>query len=163
MIAYLDTSAFVPLLVVGPSTPLCRRFWDDADAVVSSRLLYVEAAAALAQAVRTGRIADEEGRAAVTLLGELWDEFEVVEVDELLVGQAAHLARCHGLRGYDAVHCASAQQLDDDDVVVAAGDQRLLTAWTTLGMSTLDTVQDSTEVVADSTTDDTAASDDEYG
>ena len=155
MIGYFDTSAFVPLLVVEPSTPLCRRFWDDADAVVSSRLLYVEAAAALAQAVRIGRIADEEGRSAVTLLDELWDEFEVVEVDELLVGQAAALARCYALRGYDAVHCASAQQLDDDDVVVAAGDRRLLTAWATLGMSTLDTGQDSTEVVADSTTDDT--------
>ncbi len=163
MIGYLDTSAFVPLLVVEPSTSLCRRFWDDADAVVSSRLLYVEAAAALAQAVRIGRIADEEGRAAVALLDELWDEFEVVEVDELLVGRAADLARCHALRGYDAVHCASAQQLDDDDVVVAAGDRRLLTVWTALGMSTLDTSQDSTGVVADSTTDDTAAHDDEYG
>ncbi len=162
MIGYLDTSAFVPLLVVEPSTPLCRRFWDDADAVVSSRLLYVEAAAALAQAVRIGRIAGEDGRSAMTLLDELWGEFEVVEVDELLVGQAADLAQCYALRGYDAVHCASAQQLDDDDVVVAAGDRTLLTAWTTLGMSTLDTNQDSTEVVANLTTDDTGSNDDEY-
>jgi len=61
------------------------------------------------------------------------------------------------------VHCASAQQLDDDDVVVAAGDRRLLTAWTALSMSTLDTSQDSTEVVANSNTDETAASYDEYG
>ncbi len=163
MIGYLDTSAFVPLLVVEPSTPLCRRFWDDADAVVSSRLLYVEAAAALAQAVRIGRLTEEERRSAGTLLDELWDEFEVVEVDELLVREAADLAQCYALRGYDAVHCASAQQLDDDDVVVAAGDRRLLTAWTALSMSTLDTRQDSTEVVANSNTDETAASYDEYG
>jgi len=163
VIGYLDTSAFVPLLVVEPSTPLCRRFWDDADAVVSSRLLYVEAAAALAQAVRIGRLTEEERRSAGTLLDELWDEFEVVEVDELLVREAADLAQCYALRGYDAVHCASAQQLDDDDVVVAAGDRRLLTAWTALSMSTLDTRQDSTEVVANSNTDETAASYDEYG
>ncbi len=163
MIGYLDTSAFVPLLVVEPSTPLCRRFWDDADAVVSSRLLYVDAAAALAQAVRIGRLTEEERRSAGTLLDELWDEFEVVEVDELLVREAADLAQCYALRGYDAVHSASAQQLDDDDVVVAAGDRRLLTAWTALSMSTLDTSQDSTEVVANSNTDETAASYDEYG
>ncbi|MDQ3602038.1 MAG: hypothetical protein M3408_12510 [Actinomycetota bacterium] len=58
MIDYLDTSIFVPLLVVKPSTPLCRRFWDDVDAVVSSRLLPVEVAAALAQAVRLGRLTE---------------------------------------------------------------------------------------------------------
>jgi predicted nucleic acid-binding protein len=163
VIGYLDTSAFVPLLVVELSTPLCRRFWDDADAVVSCRLLYVEAAAALAQAVRIGRLTGEERRSAATLLDELWDEFEVVEVDEFLVREAADLAQCYALRGYDAVHCASAQQLDDDDVVVAAGDRRLLTAWTALGMSTLDTSQDGTEGVPNSNPDHTAVSYDEYG
>ncbi|OBF86409.1 twitching motility protein PilT [Mycobacterium sp. 852002-51163_SCH5372311] len=43
------------------------------------------------------------------------------------------------MRGYDAVHCASAQQLDDDDVVAASGDERLLAAWLKLGMATYDT------------------------
>ena len=50
MIGYLDTSAFIPLLLKEPSSAACRRFWDDCDAVVSNRLLYVETAAALAQA-----------------------------------------------------------------------------------------------------------------
>ncbi|MPZ65045.1 MAG: PIN domain-containing protein [Pseudonocardiaceae bacterium] len=142
MIGYFDTSAFVPLLVVEPSTALCRRFWDDTDAVVSCRLLYVEVAAALAQAARMGRLTEAQRRSAVGRLDEMWDEFEVVEVDELLVRQAADLAQSHALRGYDAVHCASAHQLDDDDIVVAAGDHQLLTAWAALGMSTLDTNQD---------------------
>jgi uncharacterized protein len=56
VIGYLDTSAFVPLLVAEPGSPACRRFWDDADTVVSCRLLYVEAAAALAQAQRMARL-----------------------------------------------------------------------------------------------------------
>lgn len=50
MIGYLDASAFVPLLIAEPGSAACRRFWNDADSVVSSRLLYVETAAALAQA-----------------------------------------------------------------------------------------------------------------
>lgn len=145
MIAYFDTSAFVPLLVMETSTPLCRRLWDDADAVVSCRLLYVEVAAALAQALRMDRLSGEEHGSAVELLDEMWDEFEVVEVDELLVRRAAALAQNHALRGYEAVHCASAQQLDDEDVVAAAGDQKLLEAWTALGMSTLDTNQGVTD------------------
>jgi len=143
VIGYLDTSAFVPLLVVEPSTPLCRRLWDDADAVVSSRLLYVEAAAALAQGVRIGRLTEKQRRRAVTLLDDLWREFEVVEVDEPLAREAADLAHRYGLRGYDALHRASAYQLDDgDDLVAAAGDQALLAAWAALGLSTLDANQD---------------------
>ncbi|MGH8828501.1 MAG: hypothetical protein ACRDVZ_13095, partial [Jiangellaceae bacterium] len=35
VIGYLDTSAFVPLLVAEPSSESCRRFWHDADAVVT--------------------------------------------------------------------------------------------------------------------------------
>ncbi|ORV18583.1 twitching motility protein PilT [Mycobacterium celatum] len=45
------------------------------------------------------------------------------------------------MRGYDAVHAASAEQLDDDDVAAASGDQALLTAWMELGMATYDTNQ----------------------
>jgi predicted nucleic acid-binding protein len=52
VIGYLDTSALVPLLIAEPTSAACRRFWDDADTVVFSRLLYVETAAALAQARR---------------------------------------------------------------------------------------------------------------
>jgi uncharacterized protein len=59
------------------------------------------------------------------------------------VTRAADLAHHLSLRGYDAVHCASAEQLDDDDLVAASGDQRLLTAWLELGMATYDTNQKS--------------------
>lgn len=141
MIGYFDTSAFVPLLVAEPSSPFCRRFWDDADTVVTSRLLYVESAAALAQASRTGRLSQRQHHAAVGLLDRLWPEFAVVEADESLVSRAAHLANIAALRGYDAVHCASAELVDDSDLVVASGDRHLLTACTDLGMATANTNQ----------------------
>ncbi len=138
MIGYLDTSVFVPLLVAEPSTESCQRFWDDADAVVSSRLLYVETAAALAQARRMDRLIDEAHDEAVQLLDRLWSEVDIAGVDEIVVSRAAVLARRFALRGYDAVHCASAEQLDDEDVVAASGDQQLLSAWAELGMATFD-------------------------
>ncbi len=138
MIGYLDTSAFVPLLVAEPTSGLCRRFWDDADSVVSSRLLYAEAAAALAQAQRLGRLTEQGLDATLRLLDELWREIDVVEVDQIVVERAAILARRFPLRGYDAVHCASAEQLNDDDLVTAAGDQKLISAWKALGLMTFE-------------------------
>ncbi|HEY9304166.1 MAG TPA: type II toxin-antitoxin system VapC family toxin [Mycobacterium sp.] len=141
MIAYLDTSAFVPLLIEEPTSVACRRFWDDADVVVSSRPLYVETAAALARAQRIGRLTESKRRAGRRRLDQMWSEMDVVEVDEQVVTHAADLAHRLSLRGYDAVHCAAAVQLDDDDVVAASSDQQLLTAWLQLGMATYDTSQ----------------------
>jgi predicted nucleic acid-binding protein len=138
VIGYLDTSVFVPLVVAEPTSESCRRFWDDADSVVSSRLLYAEAAAALAQAQRMGRLTEEGLDASLRLLDELWREIDVVEVDQIVVERAAILARRFQLRGYDAVHCASAEQINDDDVVAGARDGKLIRAWQGLGLATFD-------------------------
>lgn len=139
MIGYLDTSAFVPILIRESSSDHCREFWNDADAVASSRLLYVEIAAALSQAHRMRRIPPRVHRASLRVLDRLWSELEIVEIDEELTGRAAVLADMYGLRGYDAVHCAAAEQIDDDDLVAASGDRQLLDAWRKLGIATLDT------------------------
>lgn len=144
MIGYLDTSAFVPLLIDERTSNACRRFWDDADVVVSSRLLYVEAAAALAQARRIRRLSQGTHVRARRRLDQMWSEMDVIEVDEQTVARAAELAQRLSLRGYDAVHCASAEQLDDDDVVAASGDHQLLNAWLEVGIATYDTNQEST-------------------
>lgn len=139
MIGYLDTSAFVPLIVAEPSSAACRRFWDDAGAVVCSRLLYVEVAAALAQARRMVRLTAPAHRASLRRLDQLWTQVEIAEVDQTVVERAAALAHKFDLRGYDAVHCASASQLTERDLVAAAGDQRLLDAWAKLDVATFDT------------------------
>jgi uncharacterized protein len=139
VIGYFDTCAFVPLLIAEPGSDFCRRLWDSCDAVVTSRLLYVETSAALAQALRLGRIVRRNHSAALRLLDQMWAEFDVVEVDSVIVERAAELAHSEALRGYDAVHCASAEQVDDDDLVLASGDRALLAACARLGMSTADT------------------------
>jgi uncharacterized protein len=144
VIGYLDTSAFVPLLIDEATSEACQRFWDDADVIVSSRLLYVETAAALAQAGRMGRLTEGEHLQVRPRLDQMWSEMDIIEVDEQVVTRAADLAHRLALRGYDAVHAASAEQLDDDDVVAASGDQQLLTAWMELGMATYDTNQTAT-------------------
>jgi predicted nucleic acid-binding protein len=134
LIAYFDTSAVVPLLVAEPSSGLCRRLWDDADAVVTSRLTYVDAAA-LAQALRLVRLERRSHRAAAHIPDRLWDEFDVVDIGDDIMRRAAQLAYSCALRGYDAVHCACAERLGDDDLIVATGDRRLLAACMSLGMA----------------------------
>jgi len=140
VIGYLDTSALVPLLIGEATSPACREFWNTADAVTSTRLLYVEAVAALARAERAGRMTADEPHRATALLDRMIVEIEAVEVDERLVRTAADLARRFGLRGYDAVHCAAAAQLDEPDLVAASGDKHLLAAWRELGIATYDPV-----------------------
>jgi uncharacterized protein len=135
VICYFDTSALVPLLIAEPTSDASRRLWDDADEVVTVRLAYVEAAATLAQARRLGRVTPARHRSALHALDRLWAELAVVEVDNGLVRRAAELARLHALRGYDALHCAAAEQLTDGDLVLAAGDRELLRAGRALGLS----------------------------
>lgn len=135
MIAYLDTSAIVPLLIVEPTSDVCRDLWDSADAVATSQIAYVEAAAALAMAQRLERITPRQHAAALRLLDRLWAEIAVVAVDDDLVRRAARLARERELRGYDAVHLASAEELVDPDFIFVSGDRELLAAGTTMGLS----------------------------
>ena len=139
MIGYLDTSAFVPIMLVAESTnAACLDFWLTADTVVSTRLLYVEAASALARGERAGRLVGSQHRHATELFDRLFVEIEVIEVDEQLVRTSADLAYRFGLCGYDAVHCAAAAQLDAPDLVAASGDRQLLAAWRALGVATFD-------------------------
>jgi len=138
MICYFDTSAFIPILIAEPGSPACEQLWNDADAVVTSQLTYVEAAAGLAQAARMDRVDEAAHTQSLQLLDQLWMEFQLIDVDEPLVRRAAEVAHSAALRGYDAIHCASAEQILDTDLLVASGDQKLLGACRTLGMVTSD-------------------------
>lgn len=139
MILYLDTSAIVPLLITEPSTARCARLWDDASVRFSSRVAYVEASAALASAFRAHRIDAVEHEAARRVLSELWNEIHAVEVDETLMREAARLAHSDALRGYDAVHCASALRLAPLGAVALSGDGTLCHAWRHHGLFVVDT------------------------
>jgi predicted nucleic acid-binding protein len=136
VIAYFDTSAVVPLLVVEAGSARAAALWDGADRVVSARLVYPEGRAALAQARRLGRLTARQLRAAVTEFDSRYEEFDLVEVDDTLARHAGRLAEAHGLRGYDAVHLAAADRLRDPDLVVVAGNKPLLSAASAEGMTT---------------------------
>ena len=76
-------------------------------------MAYVEARAAFARRRRAGDATPSEHRRVVRDLADDWDRFVRVEVTDTLVNRAGGLAETHRLRGYDAVHLASALWLRD--------------------------------------------------
>jgi uncharacterized protein len=135
VIAYFDTSAVVPLLIAEPGSARAASLWDGADRVVSVRLIYPETRAALAQATRLGRLTARQLRDAVNGFDSLFEEIDLVEVDDVLARRAGQLAEVRPLRGYDAVHLAAAERVRDPNVVVIAGDGALLEAAAAEGMA----------------------------
>ncbi len=135
MIAYFDTSAIIPLIINEPSSDRCIRVWDESSRVVSVRLLYPEARAALAKAERMGRLSATQRVAAVGELETIITQVDHIEVTEALALRAGELAQAHGLRGYDAVHLAAASAVADSDVVLVTGDSDLAKAANSLGIA----------------------------
>jgi uncharacterized protein len=139
LIAYFDTSAIVPLIIDEPSTDLCNRVWNESTRVVSVRLVYPEARAALAQAERIGRITRSQLAAAVAELDSTLAEIDLIEVTAVLARAAGELSQTLGLWGYDAVHLAAARSADDDELVLVTGDRVLATAANSLGITVIAT------------------------
>ena len=141
MIAYFDTSALIPLIVDEPVSAVCVRLWNEAERVVSSRLLYPEARAALAQAERMKRLGASELEHAVQELDSLVSEISFLELSADVAASAGDLAQAHGLRGYDAVHLASALLVNDQELVLVAGDHQLAVAARNSGIAVAVTTQ----------------------
>lgn len=135
MIAYFDTSAVIPLIISEPSSDRCNRVWNEASRVVSARLLYPEARAALAKAERMGRLTATQRVDAVVELETIMTEVDHIEVTEVLARVAGELAQAHGLLGYDAMHLAAASAVADSDVVLVTGDSDLANAANSLGIA----------------------------
>jgi predicted nucleic acid-binding protein len=132
---YLDTSALVKLVFDELGSDLAAELWDRAESVVSSQLVYPEARAAAAAAQRGRRITSATLRHAVDRIDELCTELDVIGLDSDLAYTAGDLAEAHGLRGYDAVHLATALSIDVDSMLLATWDGDLARAAITAGCS----------------------------
>ena len=135
MIAYFDTSAFVKLIVDEPGSVRAAELWERATESVSSLLLYPEGRAALRRAHRASRLGVAGLRTAVGNFDRLWRRCASVPVSMHVAMRAGDLAHAHALRGYDAVHLASALALEVADVVLVAGDHDLCDAAAVCGLA----------------------------
>ena len=126
MIAYVDTSSLLKLLVEEDGSERVELIWDAAEVVVAAEPIVVEARAALAAAERLARLTTKQHRDAKRELVVLVEALAVIEVTEDLIEAAADLAEEEALRGYDAVHLAAAVTIEAD--VFTSADRRLCDA-----------------------------------
>jgi predicted nucleic acid-binding protein len=72
-----------------------------------------------------GRIDTDTLRSAVRAIDDLYAELRVIGIDGALARLAGELAERYGLRGYDAVHLASAISVEDAGLVTVTWDHDL--------------------------------------
>jgi uncharacterized protein len=101
--------------------------WDSYPAACSV-LAYPEARAALAAARRARRLTAHAHDRAVGELNALNAELVIVGVDEALARRAGELADERALRGYDAMHIASALALGPGETIFVTWDRDLSNA-----------------------------------
>jgi len=116
---YLDTSATVKYYLPEVGSSWIIDLVDEVDngawrnAIVFSKIAVVEGAAAIAKRQRMGQITDAQQRGLVGLfLKDCADRFQSWDVDDEVVELATDLTQRHPLRGYDAVHLATALTLN---------------------------------------------------
>jgi predicted nucleic acid-binding protein len=108
VILYLDTSALVKLYVPEPDSALIQQSVDAPELSSTSRIAYVEARAAFARKRRERAVTPRDYHTIVQDFADDWETFFIVDVSEALTKRAAQLAERFALRGYDAIHLASA-------------------------------------------------------
>lgn len=108
MIAYFDAGALVKRHVDERGSREAIEFAARAEVVATSLVSRAEVAAALAKAVRAHLLDRDEARAAQRAFALQWPDIARIPVTEALMSRAETLAWDYGLRGYDAVHLASA-------------------------------------------------------
>jgi predicted nucleic acid-binding protein len=134
VIVYFDTSALLKLLLEEPGADDAAGLWQSADLAITGRITYPEARAALAAAVRNGRLSVDGHRAVLGSMRRRWRELQVVELDEGVAEAAGDVAERHALRALDAVHLASALA-GGRRVIVATWDERLSRAAREAGLA----------------------------
>ena len=82
-----------------------------------------------------GRLTSADLAEAVEDLDSITRQIDYVEITAHLAESAGDLAQTHGLRGYDAVHLASAALANDDELVMVSGDSKLGAAAQSIGIS----------------------------
>ena len=128
MIVYLDASALVKRYVAEAGSPEVEALINEAQAIGTAVISRAEVAAALARAARIGLVTREAGAKALQAFNADWEHLVRLQLGEPLAARAAALAWEHGLRGYDAVHLASALAWSEalgETVAVATYDREL--------------------------------------
>lgn len=126
MKTYFESSAIAKIVLMDEGgREDAMRLLDQAGPLLISRLAYPEVRAGVAAAYRAGRIDDVGRTRAIRKIGQLVASAQVVEVTQGLASEAGELAERHALRGFDAMHLASALAVGNGDLLFVTFDRAL--------------------------------------
>ena len=133
----MDASALVKLYVAETGSGEVGELIQRAGTVSTGLLSRAEVPSALAKAARMGWMKQDQAAAALQAFRAQWADFICIQATEALMSLADQLAWEQGLRGYDAVHLASAltwQEALGEPVTLATFDRQLWDAASQVGM-----------------------------
>jgi predicted nucleic acid-binding protein len=140
MILYLDTSALVKKYFEESYSSEVISAWKSALAISTSAVAYAELVAAVYRKGREARVKKFLIQKIMKAFREDWSSFIIVEVDNRL-NEVIHKAIAnHHLRGFDAIHLASALAVGSaisDDFLFVCYDERLRQAAQAEGLNTM--------------------------
>lgn len=128
---YFDTSALIKRFVTEKGSTFVQRVMAKESLVATATVAYAEIYAGLTRKLRDGHLSKAEYTLVCRQFERDWPAYIRVELRGEILQLARELVQRHALRGFDAIHLASAISLKaglDEDVTFAAADERLLRA-----------------------------------
>ena len=108
---YLDTSALIKRFVNEKGSPLVQSLLQQPEGVATAKIAYAEIFAGLARKLREGHIPKTLHALACRQFERDWPAYLRVDLQDNVLFLARDLIQRHPLRGFDAVHLASALSL----------------------------------------------------
>jgi hypothetical protein len=118
VVLYLDSSGLVKRYLAEAGTPAVVAAMSADGLAATSIVAYAELRATFGRALRAGRIDASAHSSLTRLLDQHWPRYVVIQTDDALVRTTGKLVdhhMAHALRGFDALHLASALRLADGD------------------------------------------------
>lgn len=128
---YLDTSALIKRFVTEKGSPLVQTLLARKGPVATAKIAYAEVHAGLKRKQREGHLSNAQYALACRQFERDWQAYVRVDLRDEVLLVARDLIQRHPLRGFDAIHLASALSLKSglgEDITFAAADEPLLRA-----------------------------------
>ena len=138
---YFDSSALIKRFVEEAGSNRVEALIEAEPAPATSKVAYAEVHAGLARKLRERGLTPAAHRSASRTFDADWPAYVRVELVDPLLVLARDLVQRRPLRGFDAIHLASALRLRDQiggEVLFVASDDRLLAAAAGEGLATVD-------------------------
>jgi predicted nucleic acid-binding protein len=128
---YLDTSALIKRFVSEKGSPVVLALIKRNEPIATAKIAYAEIYAGLTRKLREGGLSNARYALACRQFESDWNAYLRIELQDTVLLRARDLIKRHPLRGFDAVHLASALNLKDilgEEMTFVAADERLLRA-----------------------------------